>query len=201
MRAFLLPFLAALSIVQIGLGASANSKVYALKEGYVDANGVLIYYTELGQGSPLVILHGGPGASHDYLLPWLLPLARTNRVIFIDERGSGRSERLADVHQYTNENMVEDVEAIRSVLDLGKISVLGHSCGGVLALGYALKYQENLTHLLLSSTFASTKAMNEVLAREKAKMPPEKLARLEELEKAGLFGKGEIWEHGRYPTD
>jgi hypothetical protein len=62
MRAFLLPFLAALSMVQIGLGASANSKVYALKDGYVDANGVLIYYTELGQGSPLVILHGGPGA-------------------------------------------------------------------------------------------------------------------------------------------
>jgi alpha/beta hydrolase fold len=113
MRALLLPFLAALSMVQIGSGASANSKVYALKDGYVDANGVLIYYSELGQGSPLVILHGGPGASHDYLLPWLLPLAWTNRVIFIDERGSGHSERLADVHQYTNENMVEDVEAVR----------------------------------------------------------------------------------------
>ena len=201
MRAFLLPFFAALSMVQIGLGASVNSNVYASKDGYIDANGVLIYYAELGQGSPLMILHGGPGASHDYLLPWLLPLARTNRLIFIDERGSGRSERIADVHQYTNENMVEDAEAVRSALNLGKISLLGHSCGGVLALGYALKYQENLTHLVLVSTFASTKAMNEVLAHEKAQMPPEKLARLEKLEEAGLFGKGEIWEHGQYPTD
>jgi proline iminopeptidase len=130
-----------------------------------------------------------------------LPLARTNRLIFIDERGSGRSERIADVHQYTAENMVEDVEAVRSALDLGKVSLLGHSCGGVLALEYALKYQENLTHLVLASTFASTKAMNEVLAHEKAQMPPEKLARLEKLEEAGLFGKGEIWEHGQYPTD
>ena len=43
----------------------------------MDANGVLIYYAEFGHGSPLVVLHGGPGASHDYLLPWLLPLARS----------------------------------------------------------------------------------------------------------------------------
>jgi proline iminopeptidase len=201
MRPFLLPLCALLSALQIALAAPASSTIYSLREGYVEANGVLIYYAELGQGSPLMVLHGGPGASHDYLLPWLLPLARTNRLIFIDERGSGRSERVADVHQYTNENMVEDVETVRSALALGKISLLGHSCGGVLALGYALKYQENLTHLVLASTFASTKAMNEVLAREKAQMPPEKLAQLEKLEKAGLFGKGEIWEHGRYPTD
>ena len=43
--------------------------------------------------------------------------------------------------------------------------------------------------------------MNEVLAREKAAMPPAKLARLNELEKAGLFGKGEVWEHGRYSEE
>jgi hypothetical protein len=48
---------------------------FKLEEGFVDAHGVLIYYKALGQGKPLVILHGGPGASHDYLLPYLLPLA------------------------------------------------------------------------------------------------------------------------------
>jgi proline iminopeptidase len=202
MRSFLFPLCAAvLSVVQIALGAPVSSGVHPLREGYVDAHGVLIYYVEFGQGPPLVILHGGPGASHEYLLPWLLPLARTNQLIFIDERGSGRSERLADVHQYTNENMVEDVEALRSALDLGKISLLGHSCGGVIAEGYALKYQENLSHLVLASTFASTNEMNEVLARMKAKLPPEKLALLEKLEKAGLFGKGEIWERGRYSSE
>ncbi len=100
-----------------------------------------------------MIVHGGPGASHDYFLPYLLPLARHNRLIFIDERGSGRSEKLDDPSGYTVENMVEDVEAVRQELGLGKISLLGHSYGGVLAQAYALKYQQNLTHLILASTF------------------------------------------------
>ena len=52
-----------------------------------------------------------------------------------------------------------------------------------------------------NSTFPSTRQMNEVLAREKAQMPPDKLKRLDELEAAGLFGKGEAWEHGRYTAE
>jgi len=180
--------------------AAAAAAVYPIQEGYVDANGVLIYYTSFGRGEPLVVVHGGPGASHDYFLPYLLPLARTNRLVFIDERGSGRSEKLEDVKQYTVENMVADLEAVRVALDLGKISLLGHSYGGVLAEAYALKYPEHLSHLVLASTFASTKEMNQVLQRIKNRMPPDKLALTNAFEKAGLFGKGAAWERGRYPS-
>jgi proline iminopeptidase len=180
---------------------TSNWNVHAIHDGYVDANGVLIYYVEFGHGSPLLVLHGGPGASHEYFLPWLVALARSNRLIFIDERGSGRSERVEDVHQYTVENMVEDVEAVRGALGLGQISLLGHSVGGVLAQAYGLKYQEHLSHLVLASTFPSTKQFNEVLAHEKAQLPAAKLTRLEELEKAGLYGKGANWEHGRYTEE
>src|SRR5260221_13440927 len=90
--------------------AKTASAVFPLEEGFVDAHGVLIYYKALGRGAPLLIVHGGPGASHEYLLPYLLPLARTNRVIFIDERGSGRSQKLEDPAGYTVEAMVEDLE-------------------------------------------------------------------------------------------
>jgi proline iminopeptidase len=192
----------------VSVSASAQSSpapqapvIYQQQSGFVDANGVLIYYVEFGRGAPLVILHGGPGADHTYFLPWLLPLARTHRLIFIDERGSGQSERLEDASKYTIENMADDVEAVRVALGLGKIDLLGHSCGGVLAEAYALKYQQHLNHLILNSTFSSTREMNEALAREKAQMPPEKLARLNELEAAGLYGKGAIWQHGRYPAE
>jgi proline iminopeptidase len=178
-----------------------DSAVYPEQSGYVFANGVFIYYTSFGKGSPLVVVHGGPGADHTYFLPYLVPLARTHRLVFIDERGSGRSQRLQDVSRYTVENMVEDLEGVRVALNLGKISLLGHSYGGVLAEAYALKYQQNLSHLILNSTFPSTKQMNEVLAREKAQMSPDKLKRLNELEAAGLFGKGEAWEHGRYTNE
>ncbi|HEY4678273.1 MAG TPA: proline iminopeptidase-family hydrolase, partial [Candidatus Angelobacter sp.] len=178
-----------------------STNVYPIQEGYVDAKGVLIYYKTIGQGTPLMIVHGGPGASHDYLMPYLLPLARGNKLIFIDERGSGRSEKLEDATQYTVENMVEDVETVRQALHLGKISLMGHSYGGVLAQAYAFKYQQNLTHLILGGTFYSTSEMNKVLAEEKRSMPPETLAKLEALEKAGLFNKGKDWEKGRYPDD
>src|SRR5438270_7355803 len=61
-----------------------SNSVFALQDGFVDANGVMIYYVTVGRGAPLVIVHGGPGASHDYFLPYLLPLARHNKLIFID---------------------------------------------------------------------------------------------------------------------
>jgi proline iminopeptidase len=177
------------------------NNVFPLQEGFVDAHGVLIYYKIVGRGQPLMIVHGGPGASHDYLLPHLLPLARTHKLIFIDERGSGRSQRLEDSSQYTVENMVEDVEDVRQALGLGRISLMGHSYGGVLAQAYALKYQKNLTHLILGSTFHSTTAINEILAKIKQNMPADEREKLEALEKAGLFGKGKDWEKGRYPDD
>ncbi|MGA2742310.1 MAG: proline iminopeptidase-family hydrolase [Bryobacteraceae bacterium] len=174
---------------------------YPLQDGFVDARGVLIYYQTLGQGAPLLIVHGGPGASHDYFLPYLLPLARHHKLIFIDERGSGKSEKLDDPSGYTVENMVEDTEAVRQGLSLGRISLLGHSYGGVLAQAYALKYQANLTHLILCSTFHSTSKMNEVFRRMLAGMTPELHDRILSLEKAGLYGKGKDYEKNRYPND
>ena len=172
---------------------------YATQEGFVDSHGALIYYMSVGQGAPLMIIHGGPGASHEYFLPHLLPLMRTNRLIFIDERGSGKSSKLEDPHQYTVANMVEDIETVRQALGLGKISLLGHSFGGVLAEAYALKYQRHLSHLILGSTFASTKELNAALGKMKSEMPAKDRERVEALEAAGLYGKGEVWERGRYP--
>jgi proline iminopeptidase len=175
--------------------------VYEQHEGFVDAHGVLIYYKTIGQGDPLVILHGGPGASHDGFLPYLLPLARSNRLVFIDERGSGRSEKLEDLKGYTVDNMVEDVEAVRAALGLGRIALLGHSFGGVLAQAYALRYQANLTHLILSSTFHSTVAFNTVFGEMKANMPADLRARIDTMEADGLYGHGKPYEQGRYTND
>jgi proline-specific peptidase len=199
--AFLIMWPAALT-AQSGNGTSARAaNVYPMQEGFVDASGVLIYYLEMGRGAPLMIVHGGPGASHDYFLPYLLPLARHNRLVFIDERGSGRSQKLEDPKGYTVENMVEDVEAVRQALGLGKMSLLGHSYGGVLAQAYALKYQRNLSHLILASTFSSTSAMNQLFQRMKANMTPELRQRVDSLEKQGLFGHGRPYEQNRYPAD
>lgn len=181
--------------------AVSGEGVYPVQEGFVDAHGVLIYYKILGEGRPLVVAHGGPGASHDYMLPYLLPLARHHRLVFIDERGSGRSEKLEDPAGYTVEAMVEDLEEVRERLHLGSIDLLGHSYGGVLAQAYALKYQQHLDHLVLCSTFHSTSEMNEVFRTMLERMAPELRSRIGRLEAAGLFGRGKAFEQNRYTED
>ena len=201
---FLLIFIclpASLTRAQSKPSASGKFVNYQMQEGFIDSNGTLIYYKSLGRGTPLLIVHGGPGASHDYFLPYLLPLARSHRLIFIDERGSGKSEKLEDPKGYTIENMAEDVEAVRQGLNLGKVTLLGHSYGGALAEAYALKYQNNLTHLILCSTWASTKEMNQVFVKMKEKMAPELRDRIDAQEKAGLFGHGKDFEKNRYTAD
>src|SRR5437868_207027 len=197
----------ALKAIILLLALTAGAQIFAqpvnypMQEGFIDANGVMIYYKTLGHGAPLMIVHGGPGASHDYFLPYLLPLARHNRLIFIDERGSGKSEKLEDPKGYTVENMVEDVEAVRQAMNIGRMSLLGHSYGGALAQAYALKYQKNLSHLILGSTWSSTRAMNQVFERMKANMAPELRQRIDSMEKQGLFGHGKLYEQHRYTND
>ena len=206
MRTARIAGLAAGLLLTFGIFASASSAVekpgaagvYPIEEMYVDAGGVMIYTVSFGAGQPLVIVHGGPGASHGYFLPYLVPLARTNRLIFIDERGSGKSEKLEDGSRYTVEAMADDVEAVRKALGLGKINLLGHSYGGVLAQAYAFEYQANVSRLVLCSTFHSTKALNEVFRQMKATMSPELRARIDEAEAAGLFGHGKDYEKNRY---
>lgn len=197
--AFLL--LAAFSLGVPAAHAADSPTVFPMEQGFVDSHGALIYYVSVGRGTPLMIIHGGPGASHDYFLPHLWPLMRTNRLVFIDERGSGKSSKLEDPHQYTVANMVEDIESVRQGLGLGRISLLGHSFGGPLVEAYALKYQQNLSHLILASTFASTKELNAALAKMKAAMDPKDRERVDAFEAAGLFGKGGLWERERYPDE
>lgn len=206
------PFFTLLTILFIAMGCNTtpetktrvetdSPELYPVTEGYIDANGVLIYYKTFGKGLPLVILHGGPGATHEYFLPYLLPLARRNKLVFIDERGSGKSQKLENPAGYTVENMVEDVEIVRQTLNLGRINLLGHSYGGVLAQAYALKYQKDLSHLILCSTFHSTAKMNLVFEKMKGKMAPELRSRIEKMEKEGLYGHGKDYEKGRYTRE
>jgi proline iminopeptidase len=108
---------------------------------------------------------------------------------------------LEDPSGYTVDNMVEDLEDVRVALTLGKINLLGHSYGGVLAQAYALKYQQNLSQLVLCSTFHSTRQLNEVFQTMLANMTPELRGRIEKMEQAGLFGKGKDFEKNRYTAD
>jgi proline iminopeptidase len=108
---------------------------------------VSLFVEVMGQGYPLLLMHGGPGADHSTLLS-LRPLAKQFTLIFYDHRCNGRSTG-ADVSSMTWENLTADADALRQRLGFEKWAVLGHSFGGMVALEYALRYPQSLSHLLL----------------------------------------------------
>ncbi|MBI3460644.1 proline iminopeptidase-family hydrolase [Candidatus Acetothermia bacterium] len=156
-----------------------------MQSGYIDSNGVKIYYEIEGQGKPLILLNGGPGFPHEYLQE-MRALAPHAKLVFFDQRGTGKSDK-TDPRNYTIDANVEDVENLRKALNLGKCRVLGHSWGGMLAQAYILKFPENVTQLILADTFSSLEDCNAALARMRAGVPPETRAIYEKYEREGLY--------------
>ncbi len=111
---------------------------------------VSLFVKVMGQGYPLLLMHGGPALDHSTLLP-LQPLADQFTLIFYDHRCNGRSEG-AEVSSMTFENLTADADALRQALGFDQWAVLGHSFGGNVALEYALRYPQNLSHLVLMNT-------------------------------------------------
>lgn len=162
--------------------------LFERREGFVDSGGVLIYYVTFGKGRPLVILHGGPGATHDYFLPHLLPLARDHRLVFIDQRGSGKSQRLNSPKGYTLDAMAADVEAVRTALGLGQVDLMGHSFGGILAQAVAIRYPQSIRRLILAATGSSAARINADFKRIKDALDKDLRAKIDALEARGIIG-------------
>ena len=126
-------------------------------EGYVKILGFNLFYRTYGKPTKgtVLCLHGGPGATHDYLLS-LEDLAQFGyRVVLIDQLGCGKSEQPRGTSLYTIAHNVEEVEGVRTALRLGKIHLMGSSYGGALAIATALKYQRNLRSLIVTGGLAS----------------------------------------------
>ena len=142
----------------------------ATEERFVERPGVRLYTRSVGVGEPLLVLHGGPALSHEYLAPGLSPLGHVARVVFFDQRGCGRSSKPAD-RRYDMATLCEDVEAVRRDLGLGRVDVLGFSFGGMLAQEYALRFPASLRRLIVAGAGPSGADINRRLAEVKAAAP------------------------------
>ncbi len=129
--------------------------------GTLNVNHTSLYYETFGSGTPILILHGGPGMDHTYFLPQLLSLSRRYKLIFLDERASGKSSADVDSSSMNMHMMVEDVEAVRVALHLGKVNLMGHSWGGLLAMRYVLAHPDNVKSLILVDPTPATSAMRD----------------------------------------
>ncbi|HST59691.1 MAG TPA: alpha/beta fold hydrolase [Longimicrobium sp.] len=122
-----------------------------VRDGYLaGADGVRLYYKTLGTGpDTVVVLHGGPGMSMGYLDRDLAPLAHGRTLIFYDQRGGGKSQVLADPAQLSLDKHLADLEAVRAHFGLERMTLAGHSWGGLLAGFYARENAEQLEKLVL----------------------------------------------------
>lgn len=99
-----------------------------------------LYWAKYGPvaADPLLVLHGGPGANHDYLLPQMLELAEEHQLVFYDQRGGGRS-RADDRGPVTWRTHVEDLDVVIDELGATPLTIVGYSWGGLLAMLYAIE--------------------------------------------------------------
>jgi proline iminopeptidase len=108
-----------------------------------------LFSREVGLGQAIIVLHGGPDFDHTYLLPDMDRLSDSFRLIYYDQRGRGRSADRVQPEDITLASDVADLEKVRQYFQLKSTALLGHSWGTVLALEYALRYPERVSHLIL----------------------------------------------------
>jgi proline iminopeptidase len=140
--------------------------------GFTSTTQIPLYWAVYGpEGAPrLLVLHGGPGAHHDYLLPQMLQLADSCELIFYDQRGGGRS-KTDDRTPITWRTHVEDLDHVIGELGLDPVIIVGYSWGGLLAILYAIeaaagRTRHRPTRLVLIDPAPVTRAYREDFERE-----------------------------------
>lgn len=122
---------------------------------YVTVNEAKLWVVTVGEGDPIILIPGGPGGTHLGLRSFDPLAQKGHQLIYFDAFGRGKSDTAKVVSDYSLKRDIEDLEGLRKALKLNKISVLGHSYGGLVAQGYAIKYPNNVSHLILANTFHS----------------------------------------------
>ena len=127
---------------------NSGNKGKEIREITIDVNGASLYCKIIGNGRPVLFIHGGPGLVHNYFLPYmesLLPFGY--QLIFYDQRGNGKSTA-DNMDSIKLDLFVEDIEHIRERLGIDKLVLFSHSSGGYLAYLYALKYPQHIDAMI-----------------------------------------------------
>ena len=164
--------------------------------GFTTTTPVPLYWAEWGPADapPLLLLHGGPAASHEYLLPQMLALAEDHRVVTYDQRGGGRSRHDDDRAVIGWRDQVADVGRVTAELRVEPLTIVGYSWGGLLAMLYAVEAAAGRvvararcaspSSIPAPITRPARQAFEQELARRQAS--PEVAALRTELQESGL---------------
>jgi proline-specific peptidase len=153
-------------------------------EGFIDVPGGNVWFQSAGDGEPLLLLHGGPGATSIYLEALMKLSDQGYQVVRYDQLGSGQSDIPDDTSLWTVDHFCREVDVVRLALGFEKMHLLGQSWGSFLALEYALTYPERLQTLTLYSGAASTLQCFDGMNSLRAQLPSETIETLAAFEAA-----------------
>lgn len=136
----------------------------------VDIGDCELFVSVLGEGLPILILHGGPGLDHVEFADYLDSLSDEYQLVFVDERASGRSSR-PDSSTWTLEQMAADVPALARAMGFERFAVLGHSYGAFVALQYAVDFSDANIPVIVSAGLPSSRYLDSVAAALEAFEP------------------------------
>lgn len=144
-----------------------------IQEGYIEVTGGKVWYQKYDSaagGTPVIVLHGGPGSSC-YSLQVLKSLAKDRPVILYDQLGCGRSERPTDTRLWRIDRFVEELAQIREALKLEEVHILGHSWGTTLAAAYCLTKPSGVKSVIFSSPCLSAPLWEQDQKKNLKKLP------------------------------
>jgi proline-specific peptidase len=172
-----------------GLSHDDRSGVAVRDEGLIEIDGGRVWFARLGKGraTPVLVLHGGPGAGHEYLAALTNRLSGTRPVIVFDQLGCGRSDRPQDDSLWTLERAVSEVDAVRTALGLDECHLFGHSWGGWLSIEYVTRGTTGIAGLVLASASASMPQFVAEVNLLVDRMPEPHRSVLVELGEQGLY--------------
>jgi proline iminopeptidase len=168
------------------------------REGYASVEGAELYYRDLGMGPAIIVLHGGPSFGLNYLLPDMDRLADAFRLIYYDQRGRGKSAGNVQPDTVTIQSEIDDLETLRTFMRLEQVALLGHSWGGLLAMEYALRHPERVSHLILLDTAPASHEDGVLFERERDAAVPADTETLRVLESRPEFAEGDPQARAAY---
>lgn len=164
-------------------GVASPGTAQTARQGlFTTPDDVRIFYEVLGEGEPIIVVHGGPGLDHDYLRPGLDALGQRNTLVYYDQRGTGRSSAPLTAEAINIDAFIEDIDALRETLEYDRVTILGHSFGALIAMEYAARRPNSTRALILmnpvepGARFAAATA-----ERQAAGRTPEDAAEMESL--------------------
>ncbi len=179
-------------------GVERAEFVPPVEEGTQVVEGAELYYRTIGVGEPIVIVHGGPGLEHSYLLPGMEALGETYRLLLYDQRGLGRSTGALDSISISMERYIADLESIRELAGVERMNLLAHSWGSLLATMYALEHPDRIkTLILMSPVEPGSRYQAEAGANTQARRSPEDAAAIDSLVRSAGFEQNDPETLGR----